>query len=207
MKKVLVSLITFTLLFNFIFCYHAYADEDPLSLDNFGDGATKYLTEDTAQLAENDASDMLDSGQSGKTSSNQYDILEDKGLLGTVAGLFSFLLSVLPLIGEIVLSYLGGNLFNGELTGYFTVQKVVFNQVGLFYADFFDFSDSYEAGGATIVVPDSVVNAKINIAKMFYVLRYLSTALALLVLIYIGIRMAMSTVVAQQVKYKRMFIS
>lgn len=207
MKKVLVAFITFTLLFNFIFCYHTYADEDPLSIDRFGDGAVKYLVEDTAQLAENDITDMLDSGQSGKTSSNQYDILEDKGLLGTVVGLFGFMLSVLPLMGEVILTVLGGNLGSENITGYFTIQKVVFNQIGLFYCDFFDFNSEYEAAGATVLVPDCIVNAKVHIAKMFYVLRYLSTALSLLVLIYIGIRMAISTVASEQAKYKRMFVS
>ena len=207
MKKVLVAFITFTLLFNFIFCYHTYADENPLKTDDLGDGAVKYLVEDTAQLAENDVTDMLDSGQSGKTSSNQYDVLEDKGLLGTVVGVFCFVLSLLPLMGEIILILLGGNLGSGEINGYFTIQKVVFNQIGFFYCDFFDFNRQYEAAGATIVVPECIADAKVQIAKMFYVLRYLSTALSLLVLIYIGIRMAISTVASEQARYKKMFIS
>ena len=104
MKKILTSLILFTILFNFICSYHAYA-EDPDS-EFQPDGAAKYLTDETTQFGDSDISDMLDSGQSGKTSSNQYDILEDKGLLGTVVGLFGFALSILPLLGEIILTFI-----------------------------------------------------------------------------------------------------
>ena len=208
MKKILVGLITYVILFNFIFCYHTYAAEKPDSGDSFGEGGAKYLIdEDTAGLAENDISDMLDSGQAGKTSSNQFDILEDKSLLGAAVGLFGFVLSVLPMLAEILLSFLGGFMITSQATnGYFTIEKVVFNQIGLFDANFFNFDPTYVAGDLTVTVPSYIQTAKENIAKFYYVIRYIAIALSLLTLIYVGIRMAIASVAEQQAKYKKMFV-
>ncbi len=203
MKKVLTSFILFTILFNFICCYHVYA-EDPLP-EFQPDGAAKYLIDETAEFGDNDISDMLDSGQSGKTSSNQYDILEDKGLLGTVVGLFGFALSILPLLGEIILTYISGNL-SIESTSYFTIEKVVFNQVGMLDCDFFNFDATYNVGDVTVKVPGYIQEAKAGVAQLYFVLRYLSVALSLVLLIYIGIRMGISTVAEEEAKYKKMFL-
>lgn len=202
MKKVLTSFILFTILFNFICCYHVYA-EDPDS-EFLPDGAAKYLIDETTQFGDNDISDMLDSGQSGKTSSNQYDILEDRGLLGTVVGLFGFALSILPLLGEIILTFISGNL-SVESTSYFTIEKVVFNQVGMLNCDFFDFGASYNVGEVTVNVPGYIQEAKTGVAQLYFVMRYLSVALSLVLLIYIGIRMGISTVAEEEARYKKMF--
>ena len=207
MKKILISAITFVIMFNFIFCYHSYCAESPDDINMLGDGGAKYLTEGNSGLAETDISDLLDSGQAGKTSSNQFDILEDKGLLGTAVGLFGFALSVLPLLAEVFLSFMGGFVKSDmSTTGYFTVEKVVFNQIGMLDANFFNFESTYTAGDVTIEVPGYMQTAKENIAKIYYVMRYIALGFSLLTLLYIGIRTAVSSVAETEAKYKKMFV-
>ena len=62
--------------------------------------------------------------------------------------------------------------------------------------NFFDFQDS----GTMIYAIQT------SIAKWYYILRLISIAILLVILIYIGIRMAISTIASEQAKYKHMLI-
>lgn len=61
-----------------------------------------------------------------------------------------------------------------------------------------DFFDSSSAGAF------GEINSAI--AKWYYILRLISTAILLVILIYVGIRMALSTVADEQAKYKKMLV-
>lgn len=92
------------------------------------------------------------------------------------------------LIGQI--AKIGGD----KIEGFLTPDDILFNRVGITEIDFFNFS------GET-----SVVNTiRTNIATWYYILRILAIIILLAVLIYIGIRMAISTVASEQAQYKRM---
>ena len=82
------------------------------------------------------------------------------------------------LIGQI--AKIGGD----KIEGFLTPDDILFNRVGITEIDFFNFT------GET-----SVVNTiRTNIATWYYILRILAIIVLLAVLIYIGIRMAISTV-------------
>ncbi len=86
----------------------------------------------------------------------------------------------------------------------FTIEKLVNNQVALLDVDFFN----YKTPGGQPIEQDSVLYViRESIAAWYYIIRSLSIILLLLTLIYIGIRIALTTIPEQKAKYKEMLIS
>ena len=82
-----------------------------------------------------------------------------------------------------------------KIEGLVTPDDIIFNRVGITNIDFFTISGN----------SDNIVQTmRTNIATWYYILRVLATVILLAVLIYIGIRMALSTVASEQAQYKRM---
>ena len=81
-----------------------------------------------------------------------------------------------------------------------TIGDVVFNRCGLTSANFFPqvwVGESIKFGTATT----DIIN---NISKYYLIIRNLSIAILLVILLYVGIRMAISTVASEEAKYKKM---
>lgn len=78
-------------------------------------------------------------------------------------------------------------------SGWLTPDDIFFNRVSFTNINFFDFNCSA-----------SVKVIRENVAAWYYTLRIFSIAALLLVLLYIGIRMAISTVASDEAKYKKM---
>lgn len=108
---------------------------------------------------------------------------------------------------------------------FLSISKIVFNEVSLFNIDFFNFEDQYTIGignSTETISHNSVVldvgfidieyvspnlALKKSVAQWFIICRMLAMVIELGVLIYIGIRMAMSTIASDQARYKKMIIS
>ena len=76
----------------------------------------------------------------------------------------------------------------------FGPEQILFNELAITDINFFDFSSDAE-----------VVNTiRENVAIWYYALRNLAIGLLLVMLIYVGIRMALSTVASEEAKYKSM---
>lgn len=92
-----------------------------------------------------------------------------------------------------------------------TIEKIVFNEVALFNINYFNTESTYTVGtGAeqiTVTASESNKAIKESITKMFMICRILAMVIALLVLIYIGIRMALASVASDKAKYKNMLIA
>lgn len=114
------------------------------------------------------------------------------GLLTTVVRIPLLLIVMAFQIIMTGIAMLGGS----NIEGILTPDDLFFNRVGLTNIDFFDFS-----GNASVIQ-----TIRINVATWYYVLRILSIIILLAVLIYVGIRMAISTVASDQAQYKRMLI-
>lgn len=86
-----------------------------------------------------------------------------------------------------------------------TIEKLLFNKVPILDVNFFDFAS---AGGQAIPVaeegedPSVLLVIRENIAIWYNVLRNLSIILLLITLIYIGIRIAISSAAEQKARYK-----
>lgn len=81
-----------------------------------------------------------------------------------------------------------------------TIGSVVFNKCTLTSANFFKevwVGEEPKFGNASQSILD-------NISQYYYIMRNLAVALLLGILLYIGIRMAISTVASQEAKYKKM---
>ena len=83
---------------------------------------------------------------------------------------------------------------NNSIKGLVTPDDIIFNRVTITNINFFDFTN----GNST------VISIRENVASWYYALRILAIAVLLVVLIYIGIRMALSSVASEQAKYKEM---
>ena len=77
----------------------------------------------------------------------------------------------------------------------------------LFNVNYFDTEESYKVGNTTIEANASNLAIKESVTSVYFLCRILALAIGLLVLIYIGIRMAISTIASDQAKYKKMLMS
>lgn len=85
-----------------------------------------------------------------------------------------------------------------------TIEKLVNNKVPILDVNFFNFTT---AGGEEIKEESIMYAIRENIAVGYYLIRTLSIIGLLITLIYIGIRMAFSSVGEQKAKYKELLIS
>lgn len=104
-----------------------------------------------------------------------------KAMLLAIAALFRMLVKMITAIGV-------GN-------GVSSIDQIIFNEASITSIDFFNFNSE-----------NSVINEiRVNVATWYYALRNLSIVILLLILLYVGIRMAISTVASDEAKYKKMF--
>lgn len=85
-----------------------------------------------------------------------------------------------------------------------TIEKLVTNRVPILDANFFNFA---KAGGEDIAADSVLYVIRENIAMWYYIIRNITIIGLLITLIYIGIRMAISTVAESKAKYKSMLIN
>lgn len=83
-----------------------------------------------------------------------------------------------------------------------TIGDVVFNRCGLTSANFFN--DVWV--GEPIKFGTSSASILTNISQYYYIMRNLAIAMLLGILLYIGIRMAITTIAEEKAKYKKMLI-
>ena len=78
-----------------------------------------------------------------------------------------------------------------------TPYSIFFNKYVLFDVNFFDLTETVEN--------KPIIDIRNAVADWFYIMRNISSAVLLCILIYVGIRMALSTVAEEKAKYKKMF--
>lgn len=104
-------------------------------------------------------------------------------------GIFAVCAAAQMLISGVV--SLGGVTKSGVLVTPFTI---FFNQVPLLDVDFMDFNPA----------SNEVKEFRTQVATWYYVMRIIATAILLLILVYIGIRMAISTIASDKAVYQKM---
>ena len=84
----------------------------------------------------------------------------------------------------------------------FTIDKLLFNKVDLLDVNFFNLQ---KTSNNIELSQDSIVYIiRSNIAKWYYVIRYTAIIGLLITLLYIGIRMALSSIAEEKAKYKKL---
>lgn len=202
MKKVVVVLTLIIILFNFIFCNSVYAEgAESISGES---KMVNILAVDNATPENGFAQQELE----GDTEEN-----ENFGatIMGAVVGLLAGAINLLAFQFDLIMGQLTFSTEEGKLNYFFSIERAVFNRIPLFNINFFEMGDTYKVGieGANQVEIESSaeVNAiKDRVAKMFRIIQIIATGLSLVVLLYIGIRMALSTLSDDKAKYKKMLI-
>lgn len=128
------------------------------------------------------------------------------GLLAVSTGgigliIFFVLKLVIIVIGLILQAIMSGAF--SSLEGGFEwcgLKDIIFAGAGEGYSNFLDvnFFD-FNVDGTLLAFRQAV-------AKWYYILRLISAAILLVILIYVGIRMAISTIASEQAKYKQMLV-
>lgn len=187
MKKIISSILIVFILFNFIFRNSSYSAIDVLAPM---DGAEI----DIASLITNDSG-----------------FLSISSILSTIVDLITGLINLFPLVIHMGMSAVAYN--NGKLDGKFSIFQIedaVFGKIGLFNVNFFNFSDSYELGTENKVIVETdgyIKTIKASVAKFFTITRLIACIISLLILIYVGIRMALASMAEDKAKYKKMLLT
>lgn len=85
-----------------------------------------------------------------------------------------------------------------------TIENIVYNKIPILDINFFDFE---QAGGAVVDEDGIIYIIKENVAMWYYIFRIIAILIMLLALIYLGLKMAISTVAEKKAVYKEMLIS
>ncbi|MBQ7409996.1 MAG: hypothetical protein IJW20_01265 [Clostridia bacterium] len=210
MKKIISSVLIIVLLFNFIFCKNfVYAegtdpDQDEQSAENPYD--------QEAQTSNTVVSDLIESGAVSQTQGSATKKTLDWGsagvsAIGQVLGLLARLINIFIVQVDVIMGLLTVTEEGGQSEFWLTIDRIVFNRIALFNINYFDTEDTYNVGELEVTSNASNIAIKEGITTVYYMCRLLATIILLLVLIYIGIRMALSTVASDQAKYKKMLMS
>ena len=106
--------------------------------------------------------------------------------------------------GVVAVGNVGGKIdLNPSSKANITVENIVYNKVPILDVNFFNF----ESAGGSVVDKDGIIYLlKTNVAMWYYIFRVMAITVMLLVLIYCGIKMALTTVAEKKAVYKQMLI-
>ena len=223
MKKTTKTFIIIIVIISLIIPKHVYANDTKIL-----DGSIESENMDQLQngMSKNATNSLLESGETdlypaapGKDE-NTYETKRQTGVTrltenigGTIGAALAMAITLIPAAMNSVATLI----ITGELpvkkknssVKRITIQDIIFGKYAIFDINFFDSTTNNKAQKK--VSSDTSEDFQKSItdgARMWYgVFRKLSIVLSLLILIYIGIRMVMSTVGEEQGKYKKMLIS
>ena len=226
MKKTITVLLIIVILFNYIFSTCVFAEE---SEESPADTTSKYSM-DKSQI-----DSMIEDGKTTDINGNKTEINFGKSMVGTMVGLSVRWLDVIPKIIHVMATvfaisggYVGdvgefSQIPEGEIIKkgagsiaaqiLISVEQIVFGRYFLFNVDYTITSENIEEKVASgdILTADldftkTIASMRDQVFYYYYLLRLIAIVISLLTLIYIGIRMAISTVASDQAKYKKMFV-
>jgi len=100
---------------------------------------------------------------------------------------------------------IGGNIqLNTDSRANVTIENIVYNKIPILDINFFNFES---AGGAVVDEDGIIYIIKENVAMWYYIFRTIAIIIMLMVLIYLGIKMSISTVAEKRAVYKEMLTS
>ena len=203
MRKKLVLMLIITILISIVVPNFIYAegDEVDVDLDIAGNTTFEDALKHEAEKGKKAVEDATTKGEASMEPSNGQNRNEKIGETASASSVVASITgSVLGIpaksvtgIMQILISFA-----QGEIVNDFTIEGIVFNRYELFNINFFDYKEN-----------DTSVNNLLrkNVAQWYYALRNIAIVGSLFVLIYIGIRMAISTLASDKAKYKKMFVN
>jgi len=200
-------------------------DGNVIPLDAQGNPTKEPVTDKEKVVSPTGVQGMMHEGQvespAGQTttlSSNNF----GNAVIASIAAIITIIIDFIPFTINILMTLassdndfttVGNNVGSEGDEFFFTIDRVVFNRLPLFNINFFNTGSSYSIGieGTSSYDEFNTANAsnriKESVQMWFAICRLIALAVGLLVLIYIGIRMAISTIASEEAKYKKMLIS
>ena len=130
------------------------------------------------------------------------------GLLESVIGLFTMPIRAVAVgvargINALTagLAYIEGATDTGTVSSFITPFDVLFNKVKVFEINFFDITT-----GNTPEAKSVVNQIRLGVAGWYFALRTIAASILLCMLIYVGIRMAITTIATDKAMYKKMLV-
>lgn len=219
MKKIINIFLIIIILMNSLLPYKTYATEvntNSISTNNSEQTNSGIPDESFSDVEQAGIKDInaITEGQA-TVNGNKQPIAETGNIFTTVTGIVCGIITIIPKICDSIMTIVVRpyqetsyeQSYNGDLSKYqdtldefrwFTIQDLVFGKITLFDVNFFD-----------TTVGDNVKNnpnilMKENVRTWFSNINKIAIIASLLVLIYVGVRMAISTVAEEQAKYKTM---
>lgn len=221
-KRFISCFLLITIMLNFIFIGPSHAAGlDPDKRQQVGpyfDPVEEEGHEDTSKIG----SSIIGQGESATTNNSNEKVsnsASQKGesIMGFLVGILARIINVFVLQIDLMLAFLTKTQVVGEDQDnddnpWLTIDKIVFNRIALLNINYLrvpstHVGQTYKVGNAVIQQNEANVAIKQQVSKVYYVCRVLALIMSLGVLIYIGIRMAISTVASEQAKYQKMLIA
>lgn len=197
MKTKLIGLIIFVLLFTTIMPNFIYATDTKLEVNTSTYGEVeKNYTESGFNALKDEGKAEVKSAAGNRTKKLGQTTSSGSALGVALAVIITLPVMIASVTVTVITRGVEGMFFNGgKIINWFTIEDTVFNRIELFDADYF----------ATITNGNSFnIAIKNSVAVFYYITRIIAVVCGLLMLIYLGIRMAASTIASEQAKYKEM---
>lgn len=196
MKAKLVITIIFVLLFTAIMPNFIYADIDGFDINTSTfDEVQENYTQDSFEKLRDEAKADIHAEAGRKTKQLRETFSLGSALAGALGAVIVAPVMIVSII--ITIATRGNQAFtqNGKIVNWYTIEDTVFNKIQLFDADYF-----------TSEANDSDFNKAIknSVAIFYYITKTIAVLFGLIMLIYLGIRMAVSTIASNIAKYKDM---
>lgn len=164
---------------------------------SFGYESTYKITMDEATIDYDTYMEDSEAGGAsvgGSTDKKPYKI--EEGTTNSVIKILVKTGNTIPTIVRILLSIM--TMDSSTSDNVFSVQRVIFNDIKILDINFFSISNDE---------PDLIKNLKEQISRFYYLLRNIAIISILAVLIYTGVRMALSSIAMEKARYKKMLVN
>lgn len=205
-KKIISITLILTIILNLILPKYIYAAEGGASADmqattgeDIGNQVENFWKDGFRRFFE--GSEATVDSKGGK---RVEQVLLSLSATATVATILSAVFAIFPTIVNFtmnIITVLFQDEKDGNLEAFFTIESLVFNRYTLFKINFFDINNNPNNTKQTLDV------LKENVAIWYFSLRNIAIVANLIILVYIGIRMIISSIATEKAKYKHMLFN
>lgn len=199
MKKCISIILIFTILINAFFPNYIFAKRQN----------SEEVTNRSAEESDASVKGLMESGEvslptetsGGGTTNSSKKITETGGFGGWVASVLVILAFPIVYVFRILITLVApaNTTYDGSAIPWFTIQGLLTGEIDILDLNIFSIIGDVEEGKV-------IHNIKVMVRNWYYAVWILSVICNLIMLIYIGIRMAMSTVAGQKATYKSKLI-
>lgn len=192
MKKI-SSILVILIIFNFIFSCFVYADTDNSEITYSEDSFNQLVDEGTVSIDG-------DTEEVGETQSSTASMVGTQ--TSSVASFFLVATTLLRVLVNEGGFYYTDSAYSASNIGWFSINSLVFGEYLLFNANVYQTNKSLNPDIEPTTISNIIDSIKETVAGWFQVLRLFAIALIILLLIFTGLRLAVSDLAKDRARYK-----